>query len=124
MKKHRQVFVGVGLTLASLMHGVHAGAAPTTPKGHDDPRCHDAVNFLWPEQSRAWAHRIVHRESRGNPRAQNRRSSAAGCFQTLRIHAGLYERLGYSWADRYNPAVNVAVAVALFNGGKGARHWG
>jgi hypothetical protein len=121
MKKLRQVAIGAGLTLASLMHGVHAGAAPTAPP-KEDPRCHDAVNFLWPERSRAWAHRIVTRESHGNPNAQNRRSSAAGCFQTIKIHAARYRKLGFSWADRYNPAINLLVALDLYQE-QGARPW-
>ena len=93
----------------------HSGAATSTP-------CGDAVNFLWPARSRAWAHKVVHRESRGNPRAQNRRSSAAGCFQLLRLHSSRYARLGFSWADRYNPIVNTWVAMDLYRE-QGARPW-
>ena len=104
----------VALGVLAVPH--HAGATRTGG-------CHDAVNFLWPASSRAWAHKIVHRESRGNPRAQNRRSSAAGCFQMLKIHAGRYRKLGFSWADRYNPAVNLLVALDLFNE-QGTRPWG
>jgi hypothetical protein len=95
---------------------------PHHSAGAEAGGCHDAVNFLWPASSRAWAHKIVHRESRGNPRAQNRRSSAAGCFQMLRLHAATYERLGFSWADRYNPIVNTWVALHLFRSA-GRRPW-
>lgn len=95
-----------------------SGDASAMPTGG----CHDAVNFLWPENSRAWAHRVVHRESRGNPRAQNRRSTAAGCFQMLRLHSARYQRLGFTWADRYNPMVNVWVALDLYRE-QGPRPW-
>jgi Transglycosylase SLT domain len=86
------------------------------------PSCHRAVDLLWPKASRAWAHRIVHRESRGNPYAQNRGSSAAGCFQLLKLHAWRFLRVGYTWADRYHARANVLAALHLFHE-QGARPW-
>ena len=78
--------------------------------------CHGQVDALWPASSRAWAHQIVNRESRGIATAQNRRSTAAGCFQLLSMHADLFTANGYSWADRYNPRANVLAALSLFQG--------
>lgn len=114
MKHWKTYLVALCLAVASLAH--HQPASARTGG------CHDAVNFLWPQGSRAWAHKIVHRESRGNPRAQNRRSTAAGCFQMLKIHQGRFARLGFSWADRYNPIINTYVAMDLYRE-QGARPW-
>ena len=76
--------------------------------------CYQAIDRHWPAASRAWARSIVARESGGDPRAQNPSSSAAGCFQTLARHSGRYVKLGYSWADRYDPDVNTLVALDLY----------
>ena len=94
----------------------HAGATRTGG-------CHDATAFLWPASSRAWAQRIVWRESRGDPRAKNRRSSASGCYQLLKLHAPRFAKLGFSWErDRFDPIVNTWVAMDLFRE-QGARPW-
>ncbi len=85
--------------------------------------CHEAVDRLWPASSRGWAHRIVERESRGNPGAQNRRSSAAGCFQMLRMHAGRFTAVGGSWADRYVAWCNTKAALNLYES-SGRAPWG
>lgn len=107
---------------AAAAIAVVASLSVPTPAGAASGGCHDAVEFLWPRESRAWAHRIVWRESRGNPRAQSRRSSAAGCFQLLRLHAPRFRRAGFDWADRYDPIVNTWVALGLFRE-QGTRPW-
>ena len=84
--------------------------------------CHGAVDALWPANSKAWAHRIVERESRGNARAQNRRSSAAGCFQLLRVHASRFSATGSSWSDRYDARANTLAALDLYRE-QGTRPW-
>jgi Transglycosylase SLT domain len=84
--------------------------------------CDGQVDAIWPASSRGWAHRIVYRESRGIATAQNRRSSAAGCFQLLSMHAFRFQRHGYTWADRYNPRANVLAALDLFTEA-GTRPW-
>lgn len=101
---------------------IMASLSTSTPAGATRGGCYDAVEFLWPRESRAWAHRIVWRESRGDPWAQNRRSSAAGCFQLLRLHAPRFRRLGFSWANRYDPMVNAWVALDLYRE-QGQRPW-
>jgi hypothetical protein len=85
--------------------------------------CHAAVDAYWPAQHRAWAHAIVHRESRGIPTAANRRSSARGCFQMLlRYSAPYYRAVGcnnYMWS---NATCNVRAALVMFQRA-GKRPW-
>ena len=84
--------------------------------------CHDAVDFYWPTDSRAWAHRIVQRESGGDPAEQNPRSSAAGCFQLMRVHAWRFDATGSSWAARYDARANTVAALHLYRE-QGSRPW-
>jgi hypothetical protein len=60
------------------------------------------------------ARKVIHRESRNNPAAQNRSSSAAGCFQLLSMHAHRFDAVGCSWAQRYNAVCNVKAADHLY----------
>lgn len=85
--------------------------------------CDSAVDAIWPASSRAWAHRIVYRESRGIATAQNRSSTAAGCFQLLQIHAWRFNAVGCSWAQRYDPVCNTKAALHLYREA-GTRPWG
>jgi hypothetical protein len=84
--------------------------------------CHGAVDYLWPAESRSWAHRIVDRESGGDPRAQNPSSSAAGCAQLLKMHAWRFSSTGTSWAHRYDAKANIAAALHLYREA-GASPW-
>ena len=98
-----------------------AGAAPAHA-GYSGP-CHAAVDAYWPPAWQAWAHRIVHRESRGIPTAANRRSSARGCFQMLlRYSAPFYRAAGCSNAQWSNANCNVRAAYAMYRKA-GARPW-
>ena len=72
------------------------------------------MEAVWPAGTHAKAKAIIHRESRNNPQAQNRRSTAAGCFQLLRLHSGRFRALGFDWSQRYDPAVNARVALDLY----------
>ena len=65
---------------------------------------------------------IVKRESKGDPRAQNKSSSAAGCAQLLKIHAPRFERVGCSWAQRYESDCNIKAADNLYRE-QGLRPW-
>lgn len=85
--------------------------------------CHQAVDALWPSGSRQWAHNVVDRESGGDATAQNPRSSAAGCFQLLRMHSWRFDATGTSWAQRYDPVANTLAALHLYNEA-GTRPWG
>lgn len=83
--------------------------------GESSTDCRTAIDQLWPGGLQPRAHRIMWRESRNSPTAQNRRSTAAGCFQLLRTHAGRFAKLGFDWNhDRYDPWVNTAVAYDLY----------
>lgn len=85
--------------------------------------CNQALDKHWPADSRAWARKVVWRESRNDPSAQNRRSTAAGCMQLLRVHSPRFARLGYSWErDRYDPEANILVGLSLYREA-GARPW-
>ena len=84
--------------------------------------CHQAVDRYWPPSSAGWAHRVVNRESRGRPEAQNRRSSAAGCFQLMKVHAWRFDATGSSWSARYDPAANILAGLHLYRE-QGSRPW-
>ena len=85
--------------------------------------CYQAIDKHWPANTRSWARSIVRRESNNQPHAQNRSSSAAGCFQLTRVHAGRFQKLGYDWAnDRYNADANARVAFDLYREA-GVRPW-
>lgn len=75
--------------------------------------CYQAINKHW-GGDKAWARKIMLRESGNNPRAQNARSSAAGCFQMLALHAHRFNAVGCSWAQRYDPDCNVKAAYHLY----------
>ena len=73
--------------------------------------CYEAIDKHWPKESQAWADRIMWRESRNNPQAANRTSSARGCMQLLQsYHAHRYEP-GCWWG---NPDCNIKAAVDLY----------
>jgi len=81
-------------------------------RSHD---CNSAVSNVWPGNLQGRAKRIVWRESRNRATAQNRRSTAAGCFQLLRLHSKRFTKLGFNWrTDRYNPLANSLVAYDLY----------
>ena len=75
--------------------------------------CHDAVNAVWPAGLQGWAHKIVDRESGGNPGSQNNHSSAAGCFQIVRGTWNSNSN-GIPWSSRYDATANVRVALMLY----------
>ena len=84
--------------------------------------CNDAIAVVWPPRLQAWARRIVWRESRNDPRARNKRSTASGCFQLLAMHADLFAAIGCSWVDRFDPLANTRAAWALYQG-SGSNPW-
>lgn len=113
-----RTLAGVVLVTITLLSGV---TACVPPSGALD--CHGAVDAYWPASAQPRAHKVVTRESGGDPTAQNRRSTAAGCFQLLRVHRARFARLGYSWdRDRYLAVPNVRVALDLWHE-QGWRPW-
>lgn len=85
--------------------------AMTTPPPARD--CYAAIDQHWPGD-KAWARRIVRRESNNIPTARNR-SGASGCWQMmLPLHSRLFYDVGASpsqWAD---PVVNTKAAWRLY----------
>jgi hypothetical protein len=87
--------------------------------------CEAAIGLAFLDQpvaTRVRMQRIAWRESRNNPTAKNRRSSATGCLQLLKMHEPKARSLGYSWADMTKAWPNVRVARILFNQ-SGFRPW-
>lgn len=85
--------------------------------------CAQAVDRIWPASSKAWAHRIVWRESRGDTTAKNPRSTASGCLGILAVHSPRFTKLGYSWKkDRFDPVANIRVGLDLYQE-QGSRPW-
>lgn len=77
------------------------------------PDCYTAIDRHW-HGDKSWARKIVSRESGNNPAAQNRYSSAAGCFQLLQMHAHRFNAVGCSWAQRYDADCNTKAAFHLY----------
>lgn len=107
------------LAVTTVLAAVTASACVPPPAPQT---CGEAVDRIWPESSRVWAHRVVWRESRGDPRADNPASTAAGCWQLLAVHRPRFTRLGYGWSDRYDPVANTRVALDLYRE-QGTRPW-
>lgn len=75
--------------------------------------CYSAINKHW-HGDKAWARKIVWRESRNNPSAQNPSSSAKGCAQLMHsIHAWRYTAVGCSPSQWANPDCNIKAAWNL-----------
>lgn len=97
-------------------------AYQTRPAATPVRDCFEAIDRHWPG-NKDWARKVVRRESGGNPLAKNRRSTASGCFQLLRVHSSRFTRLGFSWLrDRFDARANVLVAWDLYRE-QGARPW-
>lgn len=81
----------------------------------DSGNCYVEMREVFPPHAWARMTAIINRESGGDPRAQNPSSSAAGCTQTLALHAPRYRKLGYSWEHgRYSASANIRVAHDLW----------
>ena len=75
--------------------------------------CNEAIDRHWPGD-KAWAKRIVYRESRNTPTARNA-SGASGCFQMmLPLHARRFTAVGCSPSQWTNPACNTKAAWHLY----------
>ena len=106
-------------TAASMSSGPHSVAAiQATDRErlmhllHQPVDCFEALIHFSGNQDTA--RRIVWRESRNQPTAQNDKSTAAGCFQLLAMHAWRFEEVGCSWTQRYEPACNTRAADHLY----------
>ena len=75
--------------------------------------CNTAIDRHWPGD-KAWAKRIVWRESRNTPTARNP-SEASGCFQMMvPLHTRRFAAVGCSAAEWTNPACNTKAAWHLY----------
>ena len=111
--KHLAGAILIAISLQFAVPAV-ANATPSRPAAYSGS-CHAAVDRYWPAQHRAWAHKIVNRESRGIPHAANPRSSARGCFQMLlRYSSPFYRAVGCSNAMWANATCNVRAAYVMF----------
>lgn len=79
---------------------------------HSATDCYGEMRKHWPAHLHGWAEGIIHRESRGNARAQNGKTSAAGCFQLM--HSYHHWRYPADCRDRYNAHCNVQAAWHLY----------
>jgi hypothetical protein len=115
MSRTLKTFLVTAAILAAVASYPAQPASASTRGRYSGGACHAAVDRYWPVQHRAWAHRIVARESGGQPTAANRRSSARGCFQMLlRYSSPFYRAVGcsnYMWS---NAACNVRAALVMF----------
>lgn len=76
--------------------------------------CNAAIDRHWPGD-KAWAKRIVWRESRNTPTARNP-SGASGCMQMmLPMHNRRFTAVGCSPAQWTNPACNIKAAWHLYS---------
>lgn len=80
----------------------------------DSGDCYVEMRKVFPASTWSAMTTIIHRESRGNPRAQNPSSTAAGCTQMLRMHAHRFDAVGCSWARRYEARCNLRAAHHLY----------
>lgn len=86
-----------------------AAARTAAPKD-----CISAMKQVFPSSTWSWGERIIMRESRNNPSAQNSVSSAAGCWQLLSMHNHRYYAVGCSPAQKYDALCNNKAAYHLY----------
>jgi hypothetical protein len=74
--------------------------------------CRGAAHAVFPAHLHGWTDKIISRESGGNPAAQNRSSSAAGCFQIVK---GTWNaNAACDWSQRYNAMCNAKTAWIIY----------
>ena len=76
--------------------------------------CISAMKQVWPSSTWGWAEGIIRRESGNQPGAQNPSSTAAGCWQMLRMHDHRYATVGCSPAQKYDALCNNKAAYTLY----------
>jgi hypothetical protein len=75
--------------------------------------CNSAIDAYWPGD-KAWAKRIVWRESNNTPTARNR-SGASGCFQMmLPLHNNRFYAVGCTPSQWTDPVCNTLAAANLY----------
>lgn len=84
--------------------------------------CISAMRQIFPASAHAWGHKVIMRESGNNPSAQNPSSTAAGCWQMLRMHDHRYYSVGCTPAQKYDALCNTKAAYTLYQAA-GTRPW-
>ena len=100
------------LSPADQQRVIEAVARERAPEGHSGGDCYSALHHF--PGDHATARRIIHRESRNDPRAANPRSSARGCWQLLSMHDWRYREVGCSPAQKLEPVCNTKAAAHLY----------
>ena len=111
---------------AEALSGLPLELADLASSRGDQPvdRWRPLVSRYFHHEDIEWALGIIACESRGDPNARNRRSSARGLFQ----HLGKYwdersHKAGWAGASIFDPEANIAVAAWLFYSQGGKKHW-
>ncbi len=76
--------------------------------------CISAMKQVFPSSSWGWGQNVIMRESGNNPGAQNRSSTAAGCWQMLRMHDHRYHAVGCTPSQKYDALCNTKAAYHLY----------
>ena len=119
----RRLVVAVALIAATI-----APTAPATAHNPADRWRSTALAAGWPASQWPTLRCIIHRESRGDPRAYNPRDPAGGSrglMQLNGVHTGWLKRAGiirYA-SDLYGPRTNLRAARALYRL-RGWQPWG
>jgi hypothetical protein len=87
--------------------GVHTAQSRPTD-------CLSAMRQVFPASTWNWGTAIIMRESGNNPSAQNPSSTAAGCWQMLRMHDHRYYSVGCTPAQKYDALCNTKAAYTLY----------
>jgi hypothetical protein len=85
--------------------------------------CYSAMEQVWPAHLWEWGRKVIWRESRNIPTAQNPSSSAAGCWQMLKMHDHRYYAVGCTPADKYDALCNSKAAWHLYRAAGGPSPW-
>lgn len=89
-----------------------AQAAQRRARAARSSDCYGALHHF--SGDHATARRVIHRESRNNPRAANPSSSARGCFQLLAMHDWRYYEVGCTPSQKLQAVCNVKAADHLY----------
>ena len=100
------------LPVATHSHSSSSGSTSSTGMGSNVEQWRSLVATYFPEGAVNNMLCIMRHESGGNPTADNDRSTARGLFQVLKSWPLSF---GYSYADLYDPNINVLVAKKVWD---------
>lgn len=102
-----------GKVIEALQHQ-QASYAALRDTQQDSGNCYVEMRKVFPASAWNWATSIINRESGGDPAAQNPSSSAAGCWQMLRLHDHRYHAVGCVPSQKYQARCNNLAAYHLY----------